>query len=66
MDIFGFDIANVSGNIRLFSDVIKRLGIKLDGDEIYEEFQKIYNKSVSMDVDKGKVEDRMWNIGRGK
>ena len=65
-DIFGFDIANVSGNIRLFSDVIKRLGIKLDGDEIYEEFQRIYNKSVSMDVDKGKVEDRMWNIGRGK
>ena len=65
-DIFGFDIANVSGNIRLFSDVIKRLGIKLDGDEIYEEFQKIYNKSVSMDADKGKMEDRMWNIGRGK
>jgi len=65
-DIFGLDIANVSGNIRLFSDVIKRLGIKLDGDEIYEEFQRIYNKSVSMDVDKGKVEDRMWNIGRGK
>ena len=65
-DIFGFDIANVSGNIRLFSDVIKRLGIRLDGDEIYEEFQRIYNKSVSMDVDKGKVEDRMWNIGRGK
>ena len=65
-DIFGFDIANVSGNIRLFSDVIKRLGIKLDGDEIYEEFQRIYNKSVSMDADKGKMEDRMWNIGRGK
>ena len=65
-DIFGFDIANVSGNIKLFSDVIKRLGIKLDGDEIYEEFQRIYNKSVSMDADKGKMEDRMWDIGRGK
>ena len=65
-NIFGFDIANVSGNIRLFSDVIKRLGIKLDGDEIYEEFQRIYNKSVSMDADKGKMEDRMWDIGRGK
>ena len=29
-DIFGFDIADVSGSIRLFSDVMKRLGIKLD------------------------------------
>lgn len=27
-DVFGFDIADVSGSIRLFSDVMKRLGIK--------------------------------------
>ena len=33
-DIFGFDIANISGSIRLFSDVMRRLGIKLDGDEL--------------------------------
>lgn len=65
-DIFRLNIADVSGSIRLFSDVMKRLGIRLAGDEIYEEFQKIYNKSVSMDADKGKVEDRMWNIGRGR
>ena len=35
-DIFGFDISDVSGSIRLFSDVMKRLGIKLGGDELYE------------------------------
>ena len=40
-DIFVLDIADVSGSIRLFSDVMKRLGIKLDGDEFYEEFQRI-------------------------
>ena len=33
-DIFGFDIADVSGSIRLFSDVMKRLEIKLDEDEL--------------------------------
>ena len=37
VDVFGFDIADVSGSIRLFSDVMKRLDIKLDGDELYEE-----------------------------
>ena len=31
-DVFGFDIADVSGSIRLFSDVMKRLEIKTDGD----------------------------------
>ena len=65
-DIFGFDIADVGGSIRLFSDVMKRLGIKLNGDELYEEFQRIYDESVGRDTDKEKAEDKMWNIGRGK
>ena len=65
-DIFGFDIADVSGSIRLFSDVMKRLGIKLDGDGLYEEFQRIYDEAVSRDVGKDKAEDKMWNRGRGR
>ena len=65
-DIFGFDIADVSGSIRLFSDVMKKLGIKLDGDGLYEEFQRIYDEAVSRDAGKDKVEDKMWNRGRGR
>ena len=65
-DIYGFDIADVSGSIRLFSDVMKKLGIKLDGDGLYEEFQRIYDEAASRDVDKGKVEDKMRNRGRGR
>ena len=65
-DIFGFDIADVSGSIRLFLDVMKKLGIKLDGDGLYEEFQRIYDEAVNRDVDKGKVEDKIWNKGRGR
>ena len=65
-DIYGFDIADVSGSIRLFSDVMKKLGIKLDGDELYEEFQRIYDESVGRDAGKDKVEDKMWNRGRGR
>lgn len=57
-DVFGFDITDVSGSIKLFSDVMKRLGIKLDGDELYEEFQRIYDESVNRDACKEKAEDR--------
>ena len=61
-DIFGFDIADVSGSIRLFSNVMKRLGIKPDGDELYEEFQRIYDERADRDASK----DKMWNRGRGR
>ena len=66
VDVFGFDIADVSGSIRLFSDVMKRLGIKLDGDGLYEEFQRIYDESVGRDTNNEKVEHKMWNRGRGR
>ena len=65
-DVFGFDIADVSGSIRLFSEVMKRLKIKLDGDELFEEFQRIYDESVDRDAGKDKAEDKMWNRGRGR
>ena len=65
-DIFGFDISDVSGSIRLFSDVMKKLGMKLDGDELYEEFQRIYDETVSRDADKEKVRDKIENRGRGR
>ena len=56
-DIFGFNITDVSGSIKVFSDVMKQLGIKLDGDGLYEEFQKIYDEAISRDADKEKVGD---------
>ena len=55
-DVFGFDIADVSRSIRLFSDVMKKLGIKLDGDELYEEFQRVYDESVIRNADKHREE----------
>lgn len=63
-DVFRFDIADVSGSIRLFSDVMKRLGIKLDGDELYEEFQRIYDERVSRDTNTEKAKDKIWGMRR--
>ena len=45
---------------------MKRLEIKLDGDELYEEFQRIYDENVDRDADNEKVEDKIWNRGRGR
>ena len=64
VDVFGFDIADVSGSIRLFSDVMKRLGIKLDGDELYEEFQRVYDERVSRDTNIEKAKDKIWDMRR--
>ena len=45
---------------------MKRLKIKLDGDGLHEEFQRIYEESVGRDADKEKVGDKIGNRGRGR
>ena len=58
--------AYAAGNVKNFKYLMKKLGMKLDGDELYEEFQRIYDESVGIDVDKEKKKDKMWNRGRGR
>ena len=45
---------------------VERMEIKLAGDELYEEFQRIYDESVDRGAGKDKAEDKMWNRGRGR
>lgn len=52
--------------VKLWNPKKKRLWTKLAGDEIYEEFQRIYDEAVSESTDKEKIEDKMWNKGREK
>ena len=59
-DIFGFNITDVGSSIRLFSEVMKRLETKLDGDELYEEFHRIYDDNIdNKTLDEEKVENTM-------
>lgn len=40
--------------------------MKLDSEELYEKFKRIYDESVIRNVDKVKVEDRLWTKSRGR
>lgn len=49
--------------MKLFMSVLDKLGVKLDGDQLYEEYQKIYDETVSRNE---KEQEKQWNKGRGK
>lgn len=58
-DVFGFDIADVSGSIRLFSDVMKRLGIKRMEMKCMRSFRKFMMRVLAEILIRKK-----WKIGR--
>lgn len=65
-DAFKFDVSDASGNLKLFMSVLDKLGVKLDGEQLYEEYQKIYDETVSRNEMHEKEQEKQWNKGRGR
>ena len=63
---FKFDVSDASGNLKLFMSVLDKLGAKLDGVQLYEEYQKIYDETVSRNEMYEMEQEKQWNIGRGR
>lgn len=64
-ELFDFQMENNDYNLKLYFAVMKAVGIKLSMDEMYEDYQGIYDKTVEMQMEKEacrKNEER----GRGR
>lgn len=60
-DAFKFDVSDAGGNLKLFMGVLDKLGVKLDGDQLYEEYQKIYDETVSRNE---MEQEKQWSRAR--
>lgn len=65
-DTFKFDVSDAGGNLKLFMSVLDKLGVKLDGDQLYEEYQKIYDETVSRNEMHEMEQEKQWNKSRGR
>ena len=65
-EAFKFDISDASGNLELFISVLDKLGVKLDSDRLYDEYQKVYDESVSRKDVYKKEQEKQWSKGRGR
>lgn len=65
-DAFMFDVSDTGGNLKLFMSVLDKLGVKLDGVQLYEEYQKIYDETVGGNDVHEKEQEKQWNKGRGR
>lgn len=66
---FTFDVSDAGGNLKLFMSVLDKLGVKLDGDQLYEEYQKIYDETVSRNEMYEMYEmeqEKQWSWTRGR
>lgn len=65
-DAFKFDVSDAGGNLKLFMSVLDKVGVKLDGVQLYEEYQKIYDETVSRNEMNEMEQEKQWNKGGGR
>lgn len=63
---FNFDVSDAGGNLKLFMSVLDKLEVKLDGVQLYEEYQKIYDETVSRNEMHEIEQEKQLNKGRGR
>lgn len=61
----GVQPLEASENLKLSINVSDKFGVKLESDALFEEYQKIYDETVSRSVEKKMEQEMMWNRGRG-
>ena len=65
-DAFKFDVSDASGNLKLFINVLDKLGVKMEKDVLYEEYQKIYDEMMNRSAGQDKGQNMMWKRSRGR
>lgn len=65
-DAFKFDVNDAGGNLKLFMSVLDKLSVKLDGVQLYEEYQKIYDETVRRNKMNEKKQEKQRNKSRGR
>jgi hypothetical protein len=57
-DVFAFGFNNASENLDIYMKVLKQLGVKMDQEAMFEDYQAIYEETVKRQE---RQEDRRWN-----
>lgn len=52
-ELFNFQLDDNGYNLKLYSAVLKAAGVNYSMDESYEDYQKIYDKTIEMQTEKG-------------
>lgn len=63
-EVFGLDINDSSDNLKLYMQVMKKLGVKMEQGEIFEDYQKVYEETMKQQEDYDMKRERMCEHGR--
>ena len=65
-EVFGFEIDDSSGNLKLYMNVVKALGLQMKKEEMFEDYQKVYEETIKRQDSYDVQKDKMWEHSRAR
>ncbi len=65
-EAFGFEIDDSSGDLKLYMQVIKALGVRMEQEEMFEDYQKVYEETIKKQDDYDMKKENWWEHGRAR
>ena len=65
-EVFGFEIDDSGGDLKLYMQVIKALGVRMGQEEMFGVYQKVYEETIKKQNDYEMQNERMWERGSAK
>lgn len=63
-EVFGFSIDDSSSNLKLYMQVMKKLGVRMGQEEMLEDYQKVYEETMKRQDEYNKPKEKEWKHGR--
>lgn len=65
-EVFGFEIDDSNGNLKLYMQVVKALGVRMSQEDMFEDYQKVYEETIKRQDDYDMKKENWWEHGRGR
>lgn len=65
-EVFGFKIDDSNGNLKLYMQVMKALGARMSQEEMFEDYQKVYEETIKRQGEDEIQKNRMRERGRAR
>lgn len=65
-EAFGLELDDSGGNLKLYMQVIKALGVRMGQEEMFEDYQKVYEETIKRQDDYDMKKEKMWEQGRAR
>ena len=62
-EVFGFEIGDSSGNLTLYMQVMKVLGVRMSQEEMFEDYQKVYEEAIKKQAGYDMEKEKIWEHG---